>query len=110
VVTPGRMWHSAPGLPELYGGRDMRRLGVEMRERGVPTVQLKAEDENGEQVNRWGLRRQDLEKALTDARSLWGLVNVDPNCNSSNSESHGMPSVVTTTTAPPPISVIPSRP
>ncbi|WP_445186774.1 FtsK/SpoIIIE domain-containing protein [Pseudonocardia sp. Cha107L01] len=74
AMTGGeRMWHSellevlAELRPAVYGDWDVRRLGVELRELGVPTVQVAAEDETGERVNRRGLRREDLEKVLSAA-------------------------------------------
>ncbi len=35
-------------------------LGVELRERGVPTVQVAAEDDSGERINRRTVRRDDV--------------------------------------------------
>jgi S-DNA-T family DNA segregation ATPase FtsK/SpoIIIE len=51
--------------PEIYDSWDVRRLGAELRERGVQTVQVYREIDG---KNQRGLDRADLEKALTEAR------------------------------------------
>jgi hypothetical protein len=70
-----RMWHAdllaalVELRPEVYDEWDVRRLGAELRDRGVPTVQLAGEDtETGERVNRRGLRLVDVTRALEAAR------------------------------------------
>lgn len=70
LVGGKRLWHSEllARLVELrpltYAEWDVRRLGVELRDRGVPTVQVAAEDDAGTRVNRRGVRLDDLDKAL----------------------------------------------
>ena len=51
--------------PEIYESWDVRRLGAELRERGLQTVQVYREVDG---KNQRGLDRADLEKALTEAR------------------------------------------
>lgn len=72
LVGGQRLWHSellerlVVLRPVTYAEWDVRRLGAELRDRGVPTVQLAAEDENGERVNRRGIRRADVDTAIGD--------------------------------------------
>jgi S-DNA-T family DNA segregation ATPase FtsK/SpoIIIE len=66
-----RLWHDdllarlQELRPGVYDGWDVRRLGAQLRARGVPTRQV-AEDLDGERVNRRGVRLDDLAKALGD--------------------------------------------
>lgn len=70
LVGGQRLWHSEllerllALRPLTYSEWDVRRLGLELRDRGVPTVQLAEQDESGERVNRRGIRRADVDTAL----------------------------------------------
>lgn len=70
-VGGDRLWHSelldrlVELRPHVYGGWDVRRLGEELRARGVPTAQVALPDGDGGRVNRRGVRFGDLEAALT---------------------------------------------
>lgn len=70
LIGGQRLWHSdllerlVELRPFVYAEWDVRRLGAELRERGVPTVQLAAEDESGERVNRRGIHRADVDTVL----------------------------------------------
>ncbi len=70
-----RMWHEAllAGLVELrpavYGGWTVHRLGKELRERGVRTVQVNGE-RDGQRVNRRGVALDDLLRAVEAAAAV----------------------------------------
>ncbi len=63
-----KLWHDdllvrLQDLRPEYAGWDVRKLGAQLRARGVPTRQV-TEDVDGERVNRRGVRLDDLAKAL----------------------------------------------
>jgi S-DNA-T family DNA segregation ATPase FtsK/SpoIIIE len=72
LVGGKRLWHAemlerlVELRPVTYAEWDVRRLGVELRDRGVPTVQVATEDDNGTRVNRRGIRLDDLDQALDE--------------------------------------------
>ncbi|MBA2324923.1 MAG: DUF3631 domain-containing protein [Pseudonocardiales bacterium] len=74
TVGGERIWHAEllarliELRPEAYSEWDVRRLGAELRDRGVATVQVKM-TLDGEQANRAGVRREDLDKALAGGQT-----------------------------------------
>jgi S-DNA-T family DNA segregation ATPase FtsK/SpoIIIE len=70
-VGGDRIWHSEllakliALRPEVYGDWDVRQLGVELRNLGVPTQQIALQVEDGERQNRNGILREDVEKVLS---------------------------------------------